>query len=285
MTTETTVEQTASTPVPVETAASTPADEGKAPESGTTETTASAAENPEKAEEKSKPLPGVQKRFNELTREKYELKNENAELKKRLDEIERKLQPQEPLKPKIADYGSDADYEAAMDQYYQKKGDYDSVQSRQRETQEQETQRKQQDQFKAAQKFVTDLQNSKAIYEGIDEIMADPAFALITKSMAPEIITLIQSSEKNVALAHHLGTHLDEAEQIASLPPVQAARALALLESRLEIPKPKTVTNAPPPVKPVGGSSVRGTDLYDPNTSYKEYDAVRKKQRAERRAR
>jgi len=283
MTDETTVEQTASAPAPAETAAPAPADEVKAPELGTTDTPASAAENPEKSEEKSKPSPGVQKRINELTREKYEAKKRADELEKRLQEIESRFVPQEPVKPKLADFDSDAAFETALDQYYQNKAQYDSVQTKKRETQEQETLRKQEDQYKAAQKFVTDLNKEKANYEGIDEVMADPAFALITKSMAPEIVTLIQSSDKNIALAYYLGTHLEDAERIASLHPVLAARELALLESRLETPKPKTVSNAPPPVKPVSGGSVSAKDIYDPKLSYAEYDALRKKQRAARR--
>ena len=283
MTDETTVEQTASTPVPAETAAPAPADEVKAPELGTTDTPADTADPGATEAEKQRNKVTAKQRISELTRDKYQLRNENEELKKRLDEIEKRIQPAEPVKPKLADFDSDAEFEAAMDQYYQNKAIHDSRKAKQTETQEQETLRKQADQYKAAQKFVTDLNKEKENYEGIDEVMSDPAFALITKSMAPEIVTLIQSSDKNIALAYYLGTHLEDAERIASLHPVLAARELALLESRLETPKPKTVSNAPPPVKPVSGGSVKDKDIYDPKLPYSEYDALRKKQRAARR--
>lgn len=284
MTTENTVDQTASAPAPVENAAPTPADEGKAPESGTTDTPASAAADTDKGEDKTKPAPGVQKRINELTREKYQLREEKKALEDELQQLRSKTQ-QEPIKPKLADFGSDAEYEAALDQYYASKQAFDSTQASSKQTQEQATQRKQTEQAQAAQKFVTDLQREKANYQGIDEVMADPAFAAITRQMDPEIVTLIQGSAKNVALAYHLGTNLEVAEKIASLSPIHAAREIALLESRLETPKPKTVTNAPPPVKPVAGGSVNQKDIYDPSLSDKEYNEMRRKQIAARRGR
>jgi len=285
MSTETTVVETASAPAPVENAAPTTADEGKAPDTGTesTDTPASAAENPEKGEEKAKPSPGVQKRINELTRDKHQLREEKRQLEEELNRLRQQASPQEPKEPKLADFDNDADFVAAVHKYHQDKAAYDSSQGKQRETQEQEAQRKQEARFKTAQKFVNDLNKEKANYEGIDEVIADPTFALITKEMSPDLVTLIQESPKNVALFYHLGTHLEEAERIASLSPVQAARELALLESRLEIPKPKTVSNAPPPVKQVKGSSVTEKDIYDPKLPYSEYDALRKKQRAARK--
>jgi hypothetical protein len=100
--------------------------------------------------------------------------------------------------------------------------------------------------------------------------------------MDPDLRHLIQTSDKNIALAYHLGTNLDVAERIASLSPVLAAREIALLESRLETPKPKTVSNAPPPVKPVNGGSVKEKDISDPNLSDAEFNEMRRKQRAAR---
>lgn len=284
MTTETTVEQTASTPVPVENVASTTTDEGKVPESVKTDTPApDAAETAKATEEKRK---GTAKdRINELTRDKYQLKEEKARLEAELNQLRQQNHPREPVKPKLADFGSDTEYEAAMDQYHLTRRDYDSAQASERETQQQEVQRKQAEADKAAQKFVTDMNKEKANYEGIETVMADPAFALVVKHMSLDLRNLIQTSDKNIALAYHLGTHLDEAEEIASLPLAQAARKLALLESRLEIPKPKTVTNAPPPVKPVNGGSVKERDISDPNLSDAEFNEMRRKENAARRRR
>ena len=275
MRTETTVEQTASAPAPVENAAPAPADEVKAPELGSTDTPADTAA-PVESEVEKRNKTTARQRINELTRDKHQLRNENTDLRKKLEEYERQNQPQEPVKPKLEDFGSDAEFDSALNQYYQNKHAFDSRKNSQQQAQEQETQRKQADQFKSHQKFVSDLNREKGNFEGMDEVIADPIFAEITRSMSPDIISLVQGSEKNVALFYHLGTHIEEAERIASLPPVQAARELALLESRLEIPKPKTVSTAPEPVKPVKASSVTEKDPKD--MSDKEFAEWRRKQ-------
>lgn len=79
------------------------------------------------------------------------------------------------------------------------------------------------------------------------------------------------------ALVNYLGSHLDEAEDIATLPVRQQARELARIEARLAaVPK---VSNAPPPIKPIGtrGSAVN-TNLE--NATQAEFEAIRKKQGA-----
>ncbi|HYE73672.1 MAG TPA: hypothetical protein VEF04_10085, partial [Blastocatellia bacterium] len=120
MSTETSVEQTASAPAPAETAAPAPADEAKELELGSTDTPADAADTGEpESEEKKRNKVTAKQRINELTGKNWELKRVLSDKDKRIQELEGKLQPQEPVKPKLADFGSDADYETAMDRYYQ----------------------------------------------------------------------------------------------------------------------------------------------------------------------
>jgi len=287
MSTETSVEQTASAPAPVETAAPAPADEAKELELGSTDTPADAAETPEPDGERRNKVPAKQ-RINQLTRDKRQLESKLTELETKLQDFERRIQPQEPKEPKLAEYDNDADFVAAVHQYHKDKASFDSTKVAKQESEAQAAQRKQEEQQKAGLKFVTDLQREKENYEGIEAVMKDETFAAIVNSMPSDLLTLIQTSEKNVALAYYLGTHLDEADDIATLAkqsPTKAARALAHLESRLEIPKPKTVSNAPPPVKKVAGSSVVEKDINDPKLPYKEFVALREKQIAARRRR
>ncbi len=279
MNTETTVVSTDGAAAPAETVATAATDTVKAPESVTTDTTATDAAEPGKTEGEKKAKP--RNVVSELAFEKRQLKRENTELLKRLDEIEKRIQPKEPVKPRLADFDSDTAYEAAMDQYHLTRRDYDSKQASEKETQERAARQKQEVQLKATQKFVADIQKEKANYQDIDTVMADPTFTAIVNDMPADLVHLIQTSDKNVALAYHLGTNLDVAERIASLPPVQAARELALLESRLEIPKPKTVTTAPDPVKPANGASVNTKKPADMNQ--KEFEEWRNQHKASRR--
>ena len=97
----------------------------------------------------------------------------------------------------------------------------------------------------------------------------------------------IVSSEHGPALLYELAKDPKEAERINSLPPVQAARALALIEARIsQASGEKTTTEtkttkAPKPLTPVGskGSSVKKT-IYDKGLSQKEFEALRAEQRA-----
>lgn len=67
--------------------------------------------------------------------------------------------------------------------------------------------------------------------------------------MAMEIL----ESENGPQLGHYLAQHPRDAQRIASLPERQQIRELALIEARLVQPAPVKVTQAPAPVKTVGG--------------------------------
>ena len=69
-----------------------------------------------------------------------------------------------------------------------------------------------------------------------------------------EAVTQLPDAHK---VLHALGSDLDQAAHILSLPPVPQAVALAKLSAS---PSPKPVSSAPPPIKPIDGAS-RG----DPN--------------------
>lgn len=90
-----------------------------------------------------------------------------------------------------------------------------------------------------------------------------------------DFLELATTSDAGAKLLHHLGSHLDEAERIASLPPVQMARELTRLEFKLtQKPGPKPVSNAPAPIAPISGSK-GGTGGYDPAMSDAEYAKFR----------
>jgi len=238
-------------------------DESKEIESGITDTPANAAADPaETPEEKEKKKgSGVQKRINELTSEKYQYKNKAEELEKRLQELELRTQPKEPVKPKLKDFDSDESYEKALDAFYTSKSEHDLAVKRQRETEQARQIQLQNELAKSAETFLKRVAVEKTNFEGFDEAMANPAFITITKQFTPEIVSLIQSSEKSTALAYELATNLDEAEIIANMSPIQAAHRIAKLESRLEKIKPKTISNAPDPVKNVVSGAFSDKDL------------------------
>lgn len=94
-----------------------------------------------------------------------------------------------------------------------------------------------------------------------------------------DFLELATSSDAGAKLLHHLGTDLDEAARIASLPPVQMAREMTRLEFKLSQPTaPKPVSNAPAPITPLGSSASK--DVGDPSRlSDAEWYARRQKTR------
>lgn len=82
---------------------------------------------------------------------------------------------------------------------------------------------------------------------------------------------------------HYLGTHLDEAEELGSMTPTQAARRIARIEDRLgrvEEPKP---TSAPKPIAPVSGAGGSGINKEPSAMSDREFAEWRRRQIAQRR--
>lgn len=68
------------------------------------------------------------------------------------------------------------------------------------------------------------------------------------------MIQLVQESDLGPEIAYHLGKNPYEADRIASLSPLSAAREIGRLESKFaQTARPK-VSNAPPPVKTISGT-------------------------------
>ncbi|RQZ17241.1 hypothetical protein DIE15_12265 [Burkholderia sp. Bp9031] len=67
-----------------------------------------------------------------------------------------------------------------------------------------------------------------------------------------EAVTSMDSGHK---VLHHLGQNPEEAERLLSLPPLRMALELARLETTVGQAKPAPVSKAPAPISPVGGKS------------------------------
>lgn len=90
-------------------------------------------------------------------------------------------------------------------------------------------------------------------------------------------------------ILHHLGSNMDEAARIAALPPKKMALEMARIEATLNAPKvvpPTPISNAPPPVIPVGGAAVAPQlNIDDPNLSMDQWAKLRAQQVEEKRNR
>jgi len=108
--------------------------------------------------------------------------------------------------------------------------------------------------------------------------------------VSPAVRDIILSSENGPELAYELAKDRDEYARICKLPPIQAAREMGKLESRIlakpSAPEAKKITNAPKPLEPVGtgkGSAPKKS-IFDPDLSQADYERLRREQMKRRQS-
>jgi hypothetical protein len=85
---------------------------------------------------------------------------------------------------------------------------------------------------------------------------------------------IIATSDVGADVAYFLGQNRALAAQIAGMNAVEAARAIGRIEASVQAPKPRTETNAPPPITPVRGGA--GASLVADKLSMEDYIAARR---------
>ena len=125
-------------------------------------------------------------------------------------------------------------------------------------------------QAEAQEHWAAQVADAKSRYADFEAVAFAPDVS-ITNDMAQ----ILASSDVGADVAYHLGTNKAEAARIASLPPLEQAMALGRLEAAVSLPKPRTQSAAPEPVKPVKAKATAGGK--DPDEmSMAEYIAWRK---------
>ncbi|CAD6548670.1 hypothetical protein LMG28727_04873 [Paraburkholderia kirstenboschensis] len=167
----------------------------------------------------------VQRRIDQLTREKHEEKRQREALEAQL------RQYQQPA-------------ETTQQQPQQRQMSADDVRAEARRLIQQE-------------KF--DEACNKVFDAGKTEFASDWDSSLRTFQMlggaSPEFLEAVTAMDAGHKVLHHLGQNPEVAERLLSLPPLRMALELARLESTVGQAKPKPVSNAPAPINPIGGRS------------------------------
>lgn len=114
-------------------------------------------------------------------------------------------------------------------------------------------------------------------YDDFEQVAYNPKLHISDAMMAA-----IQTSDVGTDLAYFLGKNPSEAERIAKLPPLLAAKELGKLEAKLPTVVNIKTSNAPPPIRPIKGASV--TTSNEPTDS-DSVDAWLKKRNAQVEAR
>lgn len=211
------------------------------------------AETDEQREEKARDEKGrfVQKRINELTREKHEARRQAEQYQRELEQarrdIERLRQPAAP------------DPNQDLPGYIRHLATQEARQLVEQERSQWQQAQQQQHYQSIAQQYST--RETAYASEHPEYQEAAEAFITVTGEN-PQLAEVLMTSEHGPAVVHYLGSHLDEAVSIAQMPAHLAAAAVARIEARVAA-KPKPVTKAPNPPPTLGGG--KGTVAKNPD--------------------
>lgn len=253
------------------------------------ETAADAKDGPKK------PAKGVQKRLDELVRQREEERRRADALQEMLAKaLEGVKQPQqapkqpeaeaEPVRPSRADYADDDSWQAALVTYAEQKAQSvakqvvaQTIQAERESARQQELVKQQQAVQEAYKERVKKVSSEIPDYQAV----AERADVQVSIPMAHAILM----SEEGPRLQYYLGQNPEEAKRISGLNPVQQLVEIGRLEAKLAKPaEPKAVVSAAPkpptPHTPKGEQSRKSPE----EESMEEYAARRQKElNAERR--
>jgi hypothetical protein len=218
---------------------------------------------------------GVQERFDEITREKYDAMRdrdywkERAEARLKAEEVAKPAPVLPPVAmPRQEDFETYEAYdEALFDARFQQR-----VAREQAELQRQQQTRQAEEQQERSRTWAE--KGSEKYPDFANVALREPKDGgpMISQFMAGAI----QDSETGHEIAYYLGQNPKESARIAKLPPISQVREIGRLEFKVQSPKQRETTKAPAPTAPVGGKDTPSVKLEDMN--YAEYKAYRERQ-------
>ncbi len=222
----------------------------------TEEATNSETEQPE-ASEPQKPK-GVQKRIDELTANWREEQRTRQKLEAMLEKVLNQAPKPEAPPPQPVKTEPTLEQFKTYEEYVDARAEW--VAERKFTQIEQERRAAEAEQAKATKHdtFLAKAKEFSATAPDFDDVAFNPSLP-VTDVMADAI----DLSDKGPEILYFLGKNPGEAERIARMPGLQAALEIGRLEGRLSLPQPKTVTNAPPPIRPISGG--HGAVVVDPD--------------------
>jgi len=215
-----------------------------APAESTDSAPVESADTAAKAPEKS----GMQKRIDELIWKQREAERKAEYWQQQAESKQPESAPKPVGKPTLDQFDDYDGYVEAL-AGFQAKETFAAMQEQESRS------RMQAEQASRTQGFRQKAEVFSVEHPDFQQVVFENRYLPITEQMKE----VIETSEKGPDLAYHLGSNPQEAARIANLSPVMAAMELGKIEATLSIPKGKPVSDAPPPITPVGGgeSSVK----------------------------
>jgi len=237
------------------------------PGTGETEPAGSQPAKPEDSENlKAEPsgkedrVSGIQRRFDELTAEKWALARELEETRARLEQLDQEFRERLEQVGKTRPEGRPTrDSFETEDEYLEALADWkvqQRIEALRREEEQQiaqETARERQAGLRAK------LLEGAARYPDFDQVAFRTPFPY-----TPAMLEAITHVDDPAAVAYYLGKHPTIGAELASMNPTQAAVKMGQVAAIVRAgkpPEPKGLTQAPEPAKPLAGGGAPSPDL------------------------
>jgi hypothetical protein len=108
-----------------------------------------------------------------------------------------------------------------------------------------------------AREFKDAIPDARAVYADFDAALE---IAGKREFVSDALVDIVLDSDRPHDLTYWLGKNPEQAKALSSMNPVQAARMIGQIEASLSRPKPKTQSNAPPPISPVNPTGTARKD-------------------------
>lgn len=197
-----------------------------------------------------KPSDGFQKRINKVTADKYEETRRADALQARLDKLENNPAAKVDAKaPTLEDHDYDEDAFNQANVSYQV----------QQELAKQANKTKQAQANAKAQQGVEKF--NKQITALGKEDFSEKASAI--PNLPEGVADALMQVENGAEMIYHLGTHLDKADALANMTPIQAMMELGRLSVEMNKKPEIKPSAAPEPIKPLQAGSALSSDIGD----------------------
>lgn len=222
----------------------------------------------EPAAEKPKRKGGFQKKIDALTRKNHELAERLAALEKggheKTEKPAAKADNADDSKPRQEDFDD-------FDDFVEKLTDWKLLQHEKAKS-------AQAAEAEAAKGWKERVKEARKQFADYDEVLEAAEDIQVPEVLRTALI------EAGPAVVYHLAKHPEEAERIANLNPVTAARELGKIEASLATaekkappPQPKKPSSAPKPLSPLAGSGNVPRSIHDyDGEDFEEYESLRR---------
>lgn len=236
-------------------------------------------------QDKAKKPNRVQKRIDQVVREREDERRKNEALQREIDELKKgksENQDKPTKEPVESDFDTYDEYLDALDKFDNDQAESDDKSDKKDDKkgdEDQEAQAELTESQKTAMAIIKEQVESADKPEDFESVALNPEVPI-----TGDMLEALAECDDPTKVMYHLGQNKDLAAKIAESSPAQQMREIAKLDLTVDSkpPKPTKTTQAPDPITPVKGSDSQQKNPADMSQS--EYEAWANKRERERKS-